>query len=197
MIAAVVLAAGASRRYGAHKLLLPVQGQPLIRRTVEQVLASRVEGVVVVLGRDAEAVRQALAGLPVRCVVNPDYREGMSSSLRAGIEALGPEVEAALIVLGDQPSVGPEIVDRLIESYRNAGKPIVVPSYHGVRGNPVLFAASLFPEIREVQGDQGAREVISRDPGRVLEVAFALPAPRDVDTPEDYEALLRQADGSG
>ncbi len=192
MIAAVVLAAGASSRYGEHKLLLPVQEQPLIRRTVEQVLASRVEEVVVVLGREAEGVQRALEDLPVRCVVNPDYREGMSTSVRAGIEALGPEMEAALIVLGDQPSVGPAILDRLVESYHSAGKPIVVPSYRGEVGNPVLFAASLFPEIRGIQGDQGAREVIARDPGRVAVVPFAFPAPRDVDTAEDYQALLRQ-----
>lgn len=192
MIAAVVLAAGASSRYGEHKLLLPVQGKPLIRRTVEQALASRADEVVVVLGREAETVRRALDELPVRCVLNPHYREGMSTSVRAGIEALGPAVEAALIALGDQPTAGPEIADRLIESYRSTGKPIVVPSYRGERANPVLFAAWLFPEILEVQGDQGAREVIAQDPERVAVVSFAFSAPRDVDTAEDYEALLQR-----
>ncbi len=197
MIAAVVLAAGASRRYGEHKLLLPLQGKPLIRRTVEQLLASQVDEVVVVLGREAEAVRRALDELPARCVVNPDFQEGMSTSLRAGIEALGLEVEAALIVLADQPSVGPAILDRLIESYQSTGKSIVVPSYQGERGNPVLFAASLFAEISQVQGDQGARALISRESERVAVVPFAFPAPRDVDTAEDYEALLQQEHTSG
>src|SRR5262245_35993146 len=104
MIAVIVLAAGASTRMGRQKLTLPMgDGKPLVRAAVEQVLAADPEDVVVVLGREADAVASALAGLPVRTVMNPRYAEGQSTSLRAGVEALGPGVEAAIVALGDQP----------------------------------------------------------------------------------------------
>lgn len=192
MIAAVVLAAGSASRFGEQKLLLPLSGKPLIRWTVENVLASQVEDVIVVLGKEAEAVQEALEGLPVRFLVNPRYPEGMSSSLQAGVSSLGPAAEAALIVLGDQPQITPAIINQLIETYRESSKPIVVPLYEGIRGNPVLFDASLFPELEAVRGDQGAREVVVKDPGRVESVPFPFPMPLDVDTRDDYEALLRQ-----
>ncbi|MBI3989928.1 MAG: nucleotidyltransferase family protein [candidate division NC10 bacterium] len=192
MIAAVVLAAGAASRFGEQKLLVPLEGKLLIRWTVEHVLASQVEEVVVVLGREAEAVREALTGLPVRFLVNPRYPEGMSSSLQGGVASLDPAVEAALIVLGDQPQITAAIINRIIETYRLSRKPIVVPVYEGVRGNPVLFDASLFPEVMAVTGDQGAREVIAKDPERVASVPFPFPMPRDVDTPDDYQALLHR-----
>ncbi len=191
MIAGIVLAAGASSRFGEQKLLMPLDGKPIVRRTVEMTLASQVEHTVVVLGQEAELMRQALAELPVQCLVNPSYREGMSTSLRAGIGALPAATEAALIVLGDQPGVAPAILDGLIAAYRQSRKPIVVPIYEGgTRGNPVLFDASIFPELLEVTGDQGAREVIARDAGRVAPVTFPVPMPPDVDSRADYEALL-------
>ena len=190
MIAAVVLAAGAASRFGEQKLLMPLGGKAIVRLTVERTLASQVEHALVVLGRDADAVREALAGLPVRCVVNPRYRDGMSTSLHAGLGALPPTAEAALVVLGDQPGVTPAILDRLIATYRQSQKPIVVPVYEqGTRGNPVLFDASLFPELRAVGGDQGARDVIARDAERIAAVMFPFPMPRDVDSPVDYAAL--------
>jgi len=192
VIGAVVLAAGTSSRFGEQKLLVPLGGKLLIRWTIEHVLASQVEDVVIVLGREAEAVREALKCLPVRFLVNPRYPEGMSSSLQAGVSSLGPAVEAALIVLGDQPQITPAIINQLIETYRKARKLVVVPVYEGVQGNPVLFDASLFPELEAVRGDQGAREVVAKDPGRVASVPFPFPMPRDVDTRDDYEALLRQ-----
>ena len=192
MIAAIVLAAGASSRFGEQKLLMPLDGKAIVRRTVENVLASRVQHVVVVLGWDADAVRDALTGLNVQCVVNSGYRDGMSTSLRVGVDAV-PAAEAVLVVLGDQPGVTPAILDRLVATYRDSRKPIVVPVYaQGGRGNPVLFDASLIPELRAVTGDQGAREVIARDPARVAVVTFPMPTPPDVDSRADYEALLRR-----
>ena len=197
MIGVIVLAAGASSRFGGHKLLAPLGGEPLVRRTVERVLASAADPVVVVLGRDPERVRDTLGDLPIRTVVNPRYAEGMSTSLGAGIRALDSSAEAAIIVLGDQPGIAPEVIDRLISTHRDTGKPIVLPSYRGERGHPVLFAASLFTEIGAIRGDRGAREVIDRDPERVAEVAFDLLLPRDVDTPEDLRALEREFAGRG
>jgi molybdenum cofactor cytidylyltransferase len=190
MISAVVLAAGESSRFGGQKLLAPLHGAPIIRWTVENVVASVVEDVVVVLGREAHTVREALAGLPVRCVVNERYREGLSTSLRAGIEALAPGAAAALVALGDQPGVSAAVIDRLVDEFRRSGSPIVAPVYNDVRGNPVLFAASLFAELQAVRGDQGAREIIARHATRVAAVPFPQAMPADVDTPADHRALL-------
>ncbi|HEX7089439.1 MAG TPA: nucleotidyltransferase family protein [Longimicrobiales bacterium] len=187
--AAVVLAAGTASRFGGQKLLVPLRGHPLVRHTVENVLASGVTDVVVVLGADADGVRAALAGLPVRLVVNPDYRDGMSTSLRCGIRALDPGVAAALVVLGDQPTVSPELMRRVVAAQRDSGKPIAAPVYAGTQGNPVVFARAVFGEIDALEGDRGAREVVQRDAARVVRVHVDGEMPRDVDTREDYEAL--------
>jgi molybdenum cofactor cytidylyltransferase len=197
VIVAVVLAAGAASRFGSQKLLAPFHGAALIRRTVENVLASRVSETVVVLGRDGEGVRRALAGLPVRFVPNPDFRSGLSSSLRAGVEAVEPSTLAAIIVLGDQPGVTPAIIDQVIAEGQRSGRPIVVPEYAGARGNPVMFDAAMFAELRTIEGDQGARAVIARDPARVATVCFPFDMPADVDTPEDYARLTNQPASPG
>ena len=190
MIAAVVLAAGASTRFGAQKLLASIGGAPLVRRTVERVVAAGLDDVVVVLGREAEAVRAALDDLPVRFVVNPVFRDGLSTSLRAGIRDLGPRFVAAVIVLGDQPGIRSSTILTLVDEYRRSGQPIVVPAYSGTRGHPVLFDASIFPELAAVTGDQGGREVIGRDPSRITTVTFPFAAPADVDNAEDLRALV-------
>ncbi len=189
MIAAIVLAAGASTRMGRQKLTLPLgDGRPLVRAAVEQVLAAGLDDVVVVTGREAEAVAGALRGLPVRIAPNPRYAEGQSTSVRAGLDALAPRTEAAVIALGDQPLADPRVIRRLVATFQATHRPIVVPVYRDGRGNPALFAAALFGELRAVTGDRGGRDVIVRDPGRVAEVAVDAPMPGDVDTPEDYEA---------
>ena len=192
MIAAIVLAAGTSTRMGRQKLTLPMaDGRPLVRVAVEQVLAAGVDDTVVVLGGDAEAVALALAPLPVRTVVNPRYAEGQSTSLRAGLDALRPGTDAAVVALGDQPLPDPDVIRRLVAAFRTSGRPIAVPVYRDGRGNPVLFAAALFGELRAVTGDRGGREVIARDPARVAEVSVDTPMPADIDTPEDYQAARR------
>jgi molybdenum cofactor cytidylyltransferase len=193
MIAGIVLAAGTSSRMGRQKLLLPLEGRPLIRLAVERVLAGRPDDVVVVLGRDAQAVGDALAGLPVRTVLNPRYADGQSTSLRAGLDALIPGTEAAIIALGDQPLSDAGLVVRLVAAFREGGRPIVVPRYHDGRGHPVLFAAPLFDELRAVTGDQGGRGVVARDPERVAEVLVDAPMPLDVDTWADYRRLAPDA----
>ncbi|MGH7268150.1 MAG: nucleotidyltransferase family protein [Candidatus Rokuibacteriota bacterium] len=189
MIAAVVLAAGGSSRMGRQKLLLPMgEGRPLVRLSVERVLTAGLEDVVVVVGADAEAVTAALDGLPVRTVPNLRYAEGQSTSLRTALDALRPETEAAVVALGDQPLPDPALLRRLVDAFRRGRTPIVVPRYRDGRGNPVLFAASLFDELRRVTGDQGGRGVVGHDPGRVAEVAVDALMPRDIDTWADYEA---------
>jgi molybdenum cofactor cytidylyltransferase len=189
MIAAVVLAAGLSRRMGAPKLLLDLGGQPVIRRAVEGVLAGGVGSVVVVVPPEDAPFRRALEGLPVRVVVNPDPAAGQSASVRSGLEALPAGVEAVLIALGDQPDLPVEVIPTLIRRWRETGRSIVAPRYREGRGNPVLFAPSLLPELLALTGDEGARALIARDPDRVLLVDLAHAMPVDIDTAEDLRRL--------
>jgi molybdenum cofactor cytidylyltransferase len=182
---------------GRPKLLLPLpDGRPVLKASVEAVLAAGVDDVVVVLGCEAETVGRAVAELPVRTVLNPRYAEGQSTSVRAGLDALRPATAGALIALGDQPLADPQVIRRVVAAYRTHGRPIVVPRYRDGRGHPVLFAAAVFDELRAVTGDQGGRTVIARDPARVAEVPVDVPIPADVDTWDDYERLRRR-DGDG
>jgi len=189
VIAGIVLAAGLSLRMGRPKLLLDWGGKPVIRRAVEQVRAGGVDELVVVVAREAAAIHEALSGLPVRFVENPKPEAGQASSIACGVSALGPAVSAALIVLGDQPALPSEVIPRLLQTFRETAKAIVAPLYRGVQGNPVLFAAVVFPELRTLTGDRGARSVVEKDPARGTLVSFDLAMPADLDTLEDYERL--------
>lgn len=189
MICGLILAAGVSRRMGRPKLPLDWGGQPVIRRAVEQIKAGGLDELIVVVGREAPAIREALSGLPVRFVLNPEPEAGQGSSVACGIAALAPGTEAALIALGDQPVLPPEVIPSLLQTFRQAGKSIVAPVYRGVQGNPVLFASPVFAELLTLTGDRGARSVVEKDPGRVALVPFDLPMPADLDTPEEYERL--------
>jgi len=189
VIAGIVLAAGLSRRMGRPKLLLDWGGKPVIRRAVEQVRAGGVDEVVVVLGREAQGIREALSGLPVRFVENPEPEAGQASSIACGVSALGPAASATLIALGDQPALPPDVIPRLLQTFRETGKAVVAPVYRGAQGNPVLFASAVFPELRGLTGDRGARSVVEKDPSRVALASFDLPMPADLDTFEDYERL--------
>lgn len=193
MIAGIVLAAGLSRRMGQAKLLLDWGGRPVIRRSVEGVASSGLDDLLVVVGPAYSDLEAALGGLTVRFVLNPHPEAGQAGSVVAGIRALVPGTVAALVVLGDQPTVPREVIPALLREFRDGGRPIAAPRYRGVRGNPVLFAASIFPELVALAGDQGARPVVERDPARVTLVDFDLPMPRDLDTPEDYERLRPSA----
>lgn len=192
MIAGVVLAAGLSRRMGQAKLLLPLGGRPVIRLAVDRVLAGGVDMVVVVTGTEHPAVEAALRGLQVQLTVNPSPEAGQGTSICVGIGALRSEVDAALIALGDQPFLPPEVIPALLAAFRRTAKAIVAPRYREGRGNPVLFAREVFFELLQLSGDQGARAVVERDPDRVALVDFDFPMPQDLDTPEDYERLRSQ-----
>lgn len=183
-----MLAAGLARRMGRQKLLLQLQGKPVVRWAVER-LTGDVEDVVVVTGQDDAAIREALSGLPVRFVVNPRPQEGQGSSIAIGAGALKPWTRAALIALGDQPRIPETVVPALFESFTRTSKAIVAPLYRGVQGTPVLFSSEVFAELRALTGDAGARAVVQARRERVETVAFDLPMPPDVDTPEDFARL--------
>ena len=188
MIAAVVLAAGLARRMGRQKLLLKLQGKPVVRWAVER-LVPHVGDIVVVTGQDDAAIREALSGLSLRFAVNPSPQAGQGSSIAVGVAALPPWTQAALIALGDQPRVPDAVVPALLAALERAGKAIVAPVYQGAQGTPVLFTAQIFAELKALTGDAGARAVVTRHPERVERVSFDLPMPPDVDTPEDFARL--------
>lgn len=190
-VAAIVLAAGASLRFGQPKQLLPWGKKTLLQHVVDAVLASSIGHVIVVLGYQAGEIEASLGDRPVKVVVNDAWEEGLASSVRAGLRTIGPDVEAGLFILGDQPGITSQFIDELIRRHRQSCKPIVAPFYRGRRGNPVLFARSLFPELMALRGDQGGRAVVGRHQAEVerIEVdseSFFI----DIDTPKAYERFL-------
>lgn len=192
-MAAIVLAAGRSARMRpASKMLLPLNdGKTLLHHSVENVLALRPAETIVVVRPDLPEVARDLAGLPVRCVANPRYMEGMGTSLAAGILALGPGVEAALVVLGDEPFVSGRIFVRLVEAFLRERMPVTIPRYGEEFGPPTIFSRELFPLLATLEGDTGGRQIVAQQPELACVVPFpAEERPADVDTLEDYQALL-------
>ena len=188
MIAAILLAAGLARRMGRQKLLLDLAGKPVVRWTAEA-LVPLVDEVVVVTGHESDAVRAALADLPVRFTENPHPEHGQGSSIAVGARALARDTRAALVALGDQPRVPAAVVHTLIATLARGGVSIAAPVYRGVPGTPVLFASDVFAELAALSGDAGARAVVEGRPARVARVPFDVDMPDDVDTPEDYARL--------
>ena len=191
MIAAVVLAAGTSTRLGTPKQLLPYRGKPLIATVVQTTSSSRVDKTVVVLGHQAEEVREALKDFQISFVYNPDYAKGQSTSLKVGLTALSNSVDAALFVLGDQPLLQPDTVNRIIKEYSLCGRGMVAPFYRGQRGNPVLFDRIFFPKIEALAGDTGARKIIECYYQQLIKLAVDdIGIIFDIDTWEDYCQLI-------
>lgn len=186
-VAAVVLAAGRSTRMGGrNKLLAPLDGRPVVARVVDAALASRAAPVVVVTGHEAPGVVAALAGRDVVFAHNPEHAQGLSTSLRAGLAALPPGTDGALVCLGDMPWLAPAHLDRLIDAF-TAAQPVCVPARpDGRPGNPVLWPARHFAALRALDGDTGGRALLQRFANEVLTVAVDDAAIyRDVDTPAD------------
>ena len=192
-LVAIVPAAGMSARMGQNKLLLTFQGKPLIAHAVDTLLASAIDEVVVVLGHEADNVREKLKGKKVRFVENPNYREGLSTSVRAGVGVVA-HASAIMIYLADQPLLEPEEVNSLIRAFveaRKANKSIVVPFFRGRRGNPVILDSAYKEAILDVAGDTGCRRVIKRNPDQVFVVEMKTDhVVREVDTIEEYERLV-------
>jgi molybdenum cofactor cytidylyltransferase len=194
--AAVVLAAGRSRRMGTQKLVLPLLNKPVIAHIVDQIVAAGIESLYVVVGADRPAVVQALAGRKVHFVENPDHDGDMLSSIRCGLRALSPQCGAALIILGDQPGIHSALVTRLLrlhgdsDSGRNRG--ISVPIYAGKRGHPILIDAKYFPEVLSGYDGVGLQGLLDAHASevRILEVDSA-EILADMDNPGDYQRHLR------
>ena len=191
-IAAIILAGGASRRFGAgNKLLADVGGEPLIRHVTTHILQSRVGHVVVVTGFQHERIEAALAGLPVHCIHNPRHLEGMGTTVAAGIRALSDDVQTALVTPGDLPELSAQLIDRLIAiATASGGERIVFPALpSGEQRNPVLWPKRYFPELAALSGDAGARGLVKAHAAQALPVLMtALEAFADIDRPEDLEA---------
>lgn len=195
MISGIVLAAGSATRFGATKQLADLGGRPLAQRAIDALSAAGIRDVVVVLGHDADRVREALT-LPdgARVVMAERHAEGMAASLAAGIASLGPTSRAVVVLLADQPGISAEHVTALTASYASTPSPIVRLRFDDAPG-PALLAREVWSEVAALRGDVGARALIDADPSRVREVRIAGPAPRDVDVAADLEAL--RGDGGG
>ena len=188
-----MLAAGESRRFGQPKQLLPVGGKTMLQHVVDIALDSPLEQVIVVLGCRAVEIGESIEGRPVQVVVNREWQSGLSSSLQAGLSAVKPAVDAVVFVLADQPGVTREVIAGLVERYRDTCAPIVIPTHQGRRGNPVLFAHSLFAKLMEVKGDQGGRQLIAEHGDDVEEIEVKTETIfADIDTPDDYQTANLQ-----
>lgn len=189
----IVLAAGSSSRLGSPKQLLAVGGQNLVQHAVSVALSSRIGPVLVVTGANRGAVEETLEDMDVQLAYNPDWPEGMGASIRWGTQvALGlhPETDGLLFMVCDQPFIHAEILRALLERQRETGKRIVTSSYDGIRGTPALYHASLFNELKSLQGDTGARPLLQRHAEDIDTVPFEQ-GRTDIDTHADYERYLQ------
>lgn len=193
MIAAVLLAAGMSRRMGQAKMLLPWRRQPLVRHLANVALEASVDRLVIVTGFAHSAVGSTVADLPLQLVHNPRYADGQSTSLIAGLQSLDDGITAALVLLVDQPLITPQILNLLIAEYCRTPDLIVAPSYQGRRGNPVLFPRAVWPHLLALTGDEGGRSLFAAlaDLVRLVPVNTSAVVD-DADTPDEYAALLKR-----
>jgi molybdenum cofactor cytidylyltransferase len=194
MLSAIVLAAGMSTRMGQNKLLLDFKNKPLIAHAVDTLLASEIDEVIVVLGNESGKAQEKLRGRPIRLVENPDFREGLSTSVRAGVNAVSGHADGIMVYLADQPLLEPADVNRILQGFthaKNVGKSIVVPFFDGKKGNPVLLDSSYRAAILGIVGDVGCKGVIKRYPDQVFILEMENDhVIRDMDTIEEYEAVL-------
>jgi molybdenum cofactor cytidylyltransferase len=193
MITAIVLAAGESKRMGRPKQLLPFGKQTLIETVVDHVCQSRVKKIMVVLGANRDLVAKRLAKFPVVTVINPRYKDGMLSSIQLGFDAITMDATAALIILGDQPTIPAWIIDRIIDAFHSSKKGIVIPTHHGRRGHPILIDTKYRDEVAVLDPAVGLRALIHGHPGDVEEVSVESPTIlKDIDYPEDYIKEYRE-----
>lgn len=192
MISAILLAAGQSRRMGEFKQLLAYAGRTFVECCADHLLASRIDELVVVTGHREAEVRRALGRRVVRFAHNADYREGMSSSVKCGIRAVSPAATAVLVALVDQPQIEAAIIDRVVAEYERQPALIIIPTYGGRTGHPVLIDLKLRDELIAFDPAQGLRQVVQAHADEVVHIEVATDAVlTDFDYPEDYERLAK------
>ncbi len=189
--AAVVLAAGGSRRLGRPKQLEPWGETTLLGHVVERTRSFGLDEIWVVLGHDLESVLENAEMGDVYVIENPEWEEGIASSLRVGLDALTrlSKCDSAMIVIGDQPNISTDVVEELMRSHAKEGRPVTVPKYRYTWGNPVIVDRSLWPRLMSLEGDEGAKRLWHAHPEWVNEVWFGGQSPRDVDTESDIADL--------
>lgn len=194
-IKALVLAAGFSSRMGRNKMLLPFADSTVIESTAQAFLKSDLNGVAVVLGNEKEKIQQILAPYPIQFIENCRFAQGMSTSLREGIKCLmnDPELDGVMISPGDMPFMKQETINFILEKFQETSYPIIIPQYQGKKGHPVLFARSLFPQLMEISGDMGARDVVRQNFKQCLLLEVNDPGILiDIDSPEEYARWNKQ-----
>ncbi len=191
MISAILLAAGESKRMGKPKQLMPWHQGTILERAIDNLLESAVSEVVVVVGYQAEEVVKVIATRPVAVAVNPDYEQGMSTSIAAGLRLIDDRAGAVMLALGDQPLIDSRTINRLLDEFPNHDKGIALPAYQGRRGHPVIFAIKYKAELLKLTGDAGGRQIIKDHPDDILEVAVdSAGVITDIDTGDDYRSHL-------
>jgi molybdenum cofactor cytidylyltransferase len=189
-ISGLILGAGASQRLGPPKQLLPFRDTTMLGWVVRQAqTATDVDELIVVLGRAADEVRERVDFKTARVVENKVFAEGCSSSYRAGLAALNPESQAVMIILGDQPGIMPEVIDRLAEEWRRTESLIALCSYNGRKGHPMIFSKAIFDQLEGLHGDKAAWKLVDANADRVQDVHFNLPFPDDINTAADFERI--------
>jgi molybdenum cofactor cytidylyltransferase len=192
-ISGLILAAGTSSRMGQPKQLLPFRGTILLDWVMAQAeSASALDEVIVILGRAADEIQPRLHSKRAKVIVNPVFTEGCSGSYKAGMASIDPRAEAVMVLLGDQPGVESAVIDQVAEDWRTKGGRIALTSYRGRRGHPMVFARELFDQLRQLSGDKAAWKILDAHPEGVRDVEVDRAFPEDVDTRQDYEALLRE-----
>ena len=193
-ISGLILAAGTSSRMGRPKQLLPFRGTILLDWVMAQAeSASALDEVIVILGRAADEIQPRLHSTRAKVIVNPVFTEGCSGSYKAGMATIDRGAEAVMVLLGDQPGVESAVINQVAEDWRTNGGRIALTSYRGRRGHPMVFARELFEQLRQLSGDKAAWKILDAHPDWVRDVAVDHAFPDDVDTRQDYEALLREA----
>jgi len=190
--AAIILAAGKSNRLGRPKQLLKYQNKNLLQYTIDTARQSAVQSVIVVLGSNADLILNEINYSGIRVVINDDWETGMASTIRCGIQSLqklDPEVNTAILMVCDQPYVTNDLLNSLIETQKETGKPIIASEYEGAIGTPVLFQKQFFSELMKLKGDAGAKKIMMQ----YSDLLAMAPFPKgsiDIDTIDDYEALI-------
>ena len=187
MLSSILLAAGKSKRMGRLKQLMPWRQSTMVEQTIDNLLGSAVDEVIVVVGHRAEEVIKTIATKPVKLVVNPDFEQGMSTSIMAGLSLVDNRIQAVMLALADQPSIDSRTINRLIDEFYSHDAGIVIPTYQGGKGHPVIFAIKYKDELLGLTDDIGGRQIVENHPDDILEVPVESESIlADIDTIADY-----------